>query len=196
MLQYCNKKGGVKMRVLESRRLLIKPTEEKDIMQLLGLRWDADITRHLIHEPISEKQQRDWFNNIPKTDLVFSIFYKNKSKLNLVGTIGLYGINPRHQRASWRIRLSQKVQGKGIGFEAAYLILDYAFKTLNLRKITSDAFLDNEATIKMHKKLGDVIEGTLQEHYYQDGMFKDAVIFGLLRKNFYKATKNYETKIF
>ena len=172
------------MRILETERLLLKPVEADDLKYLLNLRWNSEVMDYLIHDPISYKNQIDWFNNLSKKDLAMSIFLKEETELRIIGTIGLYEINTRHQRAIWRIRLDPERQGKGYATEAIRLILDYGFNTLNLNKITSDSFADNEAIVNLTLKLGFKQEGLLFGHYYHKGKFRDAIQFGLLREDF------------
>ena len=172
------------MRILESERILLKPIELEDLNFLLNLRWEQEVMNYLIHDPISFKNQLDWFNNIKKTDVALSIFLKEDNDLKIIGTIGLYEINDRHQRAIWRIRLDSSQQGKGYATEAINLLLDYGFNTLNLNKIISDSFADNTAIVNLTLKLGFKQEGLLVGHYFHKGEFRDAIQFGLLRKDF------------
>jgi len=182
------------MRYLESERLLIKPVEEEDIYQLLEFRWDQDIMQYLVHEPISKQQQLEWFKNLSKKDLVLSIFLKGEEDMELVGTIGLYNINWVHRLATWRIRLSPVVQGKGIGYEASSMVLEYGFKTLNLHKMQSSSFADNKAIVKLLQKLGCKEEGILKSHFYNDGEYADVILFGLLKSDFLEAKDKQQTK--
>ena len=174
------------MRVLETERLILKPVEAEDLKYLLNLRWDQEVMNYLVHDPISFKNQTDWFNSLNKKDLALSIFLKEDTALRIIGTVGLYEINTRHQRGIWRIRLDPAQQGKGYATEAIKLILDYGFNTLNLNKITSDSFADNEAIVKLTLKMGFKQEGLLIGHYFHKGKFRDAIQFGLLRKDFNK----------
>ncbi|MEP6928094.1 MAG: GNAT family protein [Ginsengibacter sp.] len=182
------------MRILESDKLLIKPTEESDLNELMQLRWDADVMSNLLHEPIGMKQQMEWFKNISAKDIVMTIFLKSEENLNIIGTTGLYNINMRHQTATLKIRISPTAQGKGIGPKLFIMILDYAFGTLNLRKICSDNFSENEGVAKLKGKLGFVKEGTLRKHYYHNGEFRDADIYNLLKEDYYKSEKVQEVR--
>jgi RimJ/RimL family protein N-acetyltransferase len=176
------------MRILESNRIIIKPVEQEDLPFLLCLRWDSDIVNYLIHEPISSKSQQTWFESIAKSnDIPFSIFVKepdNAHKTTIAGTVGLYNFKYRHQRATWRLRISSDFQGKGIGFEATNMVLDYGFNTLNLHKIDGDAFAENIAILKLAKKLGFVEEGVLRSHYFHQGCFRNSINLGLLKEDF------------
>ena len=172
------------MRVLESERILLKPVEYDDLEYLLQLRWDKEITNFLIHEPLSLKNQQDWFDNIKRNDMPLSIFEKKNDGLNIIGTIGLYNINARHQRAVWRIRIDGSSQGKGYAKEAIQMLLDYGFNTLNLNKITSESMESNVAILKLTKKMGFKEEGVMKDHFFHQGEFKNAVLFGLLRDDY------------
>lgn len=181
------------MRVLESDRVLIKPIEQEDLQFLLDLRWDKAIMNYLIHDPISFQSQQKWFeDNVKSSNIPLSIFVKedgDAKKLAIAGTVGLYNFNYRHQRATWRVRLSSDFQGKGLAFEAINMVLDYGFNTLNLNKIVSDSFADNLAIVKLSAKLGFTNEGVVRAHYFHQGGFKDAINFGLLREDFNKKMK-------
>ena len=82
------------------------------------------------------------------------------------------------------IRLDPTRQGKGYAKESINLLLDYGFNTLNLNKIISDSFADNEAIVNLTLKLGFKKEGLLEGHYFHKGEFRNVFQFGLLRKDF------------
>lgn len=174
------------MRYLESEKLLIKPIEEEDIYKLLEFRWDKDIMQYLIHEPISMQKQLEWYKKLSEKNLAFSVFIKEEEEINLIGTIGLYNINRIHQLATLRLRLSQVVHGKGIGYESTHMMLEYGFNILNLHKIQSICFAENEAIIKLVHKLGFKKEGLLKNHYYNNGKFHDVIVLGLCKPDFLK----------
>ena len=177
------------MRVLETKRLLLKPVEAEDLSFLLNLRWDKEITQNILHDPISMEDQKQWYEKIRKgNNVVLSIFYKESEDdvtPSIIGTIGLFDITMRHQRATLKsMRILPQYQGKNIGLEATNLIVDYGFNVLNLNKITCDLFEDNIARLKGLLKLGFKKEGVLKQHYFHQGKFKDAAIYSLLRKNY------------
>ena len=174
------------MRILESKRLLLKPVTEEDLSFLLDLRWNAGVMKYLVHDPIGMKEQAEWFRTLnTKKNLALSVFLKEGKETKICGTVGLYDIDTRHMRATWRIRLSPEVQGKGIGFEATAMTMKYGFDTLNLNRIVSNSMADNAAIIKMTQKLGFTDEGVLRKHYFFNGKYNDAIQFGILREEFY-----------
>jgi RimJ/RimL family protein N-acetyltransferase len=63
--------------------------------------------------------------------------------------------------------------GKGIGTEACKLVIDYAFNTLNIRKILLAVYSTNVSAIKVYERLGFEKEGTLKAHVFQHGNYID-----------------------
>ncbi len=180
--------------MLESERLLLKPIEEEDIYQLLEIRWDSDVMIYSLHEPISRGEQLEWFRNLSRKDLALSVFLKEKGELQLMGTIGLYNIDMRHQRAVFRMRLAKEAQGKKIGFEAGRMLMEYGFNVLNLQKICGDQFAINKAAVTFCRHLGFVEEGVLRHHFYQNGEFRDVSFVGLLKDDFFRAMSEYDAR--
>ncbi|MBO4488776.1 MAG: GNAT family N-acetyltransferase [Bacteroidales bacterium] len=177
------------MRVLESERIILKPVEPADLPFLLEQRWDADLTEYIIHNPISSHSQQQWYEKICRNgDMALCVFYKdpNTNNATLVGTTGLYDINQRHQRATWKtLRMAKEYQGMGLSYEASEMLMDYGFRTLNLNKITCDVFPENLSVVRLLERLGFQQEGRLQQHYFHQGAFKDVVIYSLLREAFH-----------
>ena len=72
------------MRILETERLLLKPIEIEDLKYLLDLRWNKEMEDVIIHDPISYRDQMDWYNSLKKTDVALAIFLKENSELKLL----------------------------------------------------------------------------------------------------------------
>lgn len=178
------------MRILESERLILKPIEPEDLPYLMEQRWDADLTDYIIHNPISSYNQQQWYEKICRNgDVAMSIFYKEKpgEKPVLLGAVGLYDFNYRHQRATWKtLRIPKQYQGLGLAYEASAMLIEYGFNTLNLNKITSDVFPDNESILHLLERVGFKKEGRLKQHYFHQGKFKDVLIYSLVRSDFIK----------
>lgn len=182
------------MRVLESERLLMKPVEEEDIFELLELRWDSVVTEQIVHDPISPAQQLQWFRSQTDRDLALCVFEKQGAERRLIGINGVYNINPRHQLGVWRVRFWPEIQGKGYAVESSRMMFDYAFNTLNLRRITSTSFADNPPAMRLLERMGSKREGLLRQHLYSNGKFRDVVTYGLLKEEFFEACRKLDEK--
>jgi RimJ/RimL family protein N-acetyltransferase len=71
--------------------------------------------------------------------------------------------------------------GRGYGRESIRLLLDYAFRLRNFRKVWLRVQGNNERAMRAYRACGFVEEGRLREHVFSDGKYYDQVIMGILR---------------
>jgi RimJ/RimL family protein N-acetyltransferase len=176
--------------MLETERLILKPVEQDDLEGLLELQWDKNLMTYMIFNPLSMENQKEWIKSLGKSNIAFSIFLKEEGINKLIGLATLNQINHIHQRASWGLKLTSNIQSKGIGFESSLILIHFAFANLNMAKIHGDILEENIANRKMCAKLGVREEGVLVNHYYQSGSFRNVVLVGMLKEEFYE--KNSE----
>ncbi len=72
-------------------------------------------------------------------------------------------------------------QGRGYCTEAATMIVDYLFLTKNLVRIQADADRANVASQRVLEKVGFTKEGVLRKVSFEQGGWRDAVLYSLLR---------------
>lgn len=102
----------------------------------------------------------------------------------MVGTATLYDINRHHGRGVVGLMIGEKdYWGKGYGTETIKLIVDYAFRILNLHKVTAGAVANNQGSVKAFQKAGFEIEGTLKSHFFYNGAYYDSLIMGRVNKD-------------
>jgi RimJ/RimL family protein N-acetyltransferase len=177
------------MRVLETERILLRPVEENDLLELLDLQWDRDVVKFMKFKPLSYENQKKWFQSLGKDNIAFTILEKSANPVKLIGLCGLNNIDHINQRASWGMKLKSDIQSKGIGFEASIVLINYAFHYLNLIKIYADFIEENVASVKLTKKIGLRQEGLLINHLYHLGEFKNIVLVGILKNEFYNSNR-------
>ena len=76
-----------------------------------------------------------------------------KDGMQFVGWAGLAYL-PEFDKIDLGYRFFPEYWGMGIATEASHAILNYAFDTLELRKIIAIAMKDNKASIKVMEKIG------------------------------------------
>ena len=76
--------------------------------------------------------------------------------------------------------------GKGVASEAMALRTRFAFRELNLHKVRSRAFMDNEASKRALQKAGYREVGILREEFYRDGRWHDVWMSEVLRADWEK----------
>ena len=103
----------------------------------------------------------------------------------IIGQLGLHTF-PSHPRRRHAGQIGMAVRddwhGKGAGTALMGAAVDLADMWLNLMRLELDVYADNEPAIRLYKKFGFVIEGTLVNYAYRDGQFVDTYTMARLRK--------------
>lgn len=63
-------------------------------------------------------------------------------------------------------------------------LLDYAFNQRNLHRIEAIVLDDNIGSQKLHEKLGYKKEGLLRQSVYKDGLYKNQIVYALLKEEY------------
>lgn len=77
-------------------------------------------------------------------------------------------------------------KNKNIGTFSMKLILNYSFKILGLHRIWGGTAQNNIGMQKLFKKFGFKEEGRQRETIYVNGIYQDAFLYGLLKKEWEK----------
>ena len=75
---------------------------------------------------------------------------------------------------------------KGYGSATIRLLLDYAFRIRNMRRVYLAVLANNSAAIQAYQRCGFVEEGRLRQHAWYLGAYVDLVYMGLLRTEWAK----------
>lgn len=103
-----------------------------------------------------------------------------------VGNISLQGINLIDRSAEYAIILGEKEYwGKGVAKEASDLILQYAFRVLNLCRVYCGTSEDNTGMQKLAAYMGMTEEGRRREAIYKNGVYHDIVEYGILYREYF-----------
>jgi RimJ/RimL family protein N-acetyltransferase len=101
-----------------------------------------------------------------------------------VGEVVLNELDTANLSCNLRIALiGSRVFGRGYGSEALSLVLDHAFGTTPLHRISLDVFSFNDRAKHVYKKAGFVEEGVLRDALRWDGEWYDSVIMSMLRSD-------------
>ena len=102
----------------------------------------------------------------------------------VVGQLGLHTLpnNPRRRHVGQiGMAIRDDWQGKGAGSALMQAAVNLADQWLNLSRLELEVYTDNEAAIRLYRKFGFNIEGTLIRFAYRDGQFVDAYAMARLR---------------
>ena len=105
-----------------------------------------------------------------------------KDAVEPVGTATLYDINRNHGTSELGILIGEMTYwGKGASNEAMELVLDFAFDSLGLRRVTGGSYALNHGMNFTFKNLGFALEGKQrQAGYLSSGSYADTYRWGIL----------------
>ncbi|GAA5960238.1 hypothetical protein JCM21900_002435 [Sporobolomyces salmonicolor] len=107
-----------------------------------------------------------------------------------VGWFCLDKVRDPHRKTSFGLAIHAKHQGKGYGKEAMEWLLEMAFLRFGLNKVEGEVFSWNVPAQKVYQSLGFVEEGRKRQSLFQEGEFRDELIYGLLASEWRERNAN------
>lgn len=174
------------MPVLRGSKCLLRPLCREDLATTLPWRHDVALRNAIFGHrfPVTKENESAWYDRVlgesGKERAIFAICRPDAD--TALGTVRLYDIDWISRLAEFGIFLADAAaRGKGMGKQAAALILNYAFDDLNLNRVHLRVAADNQAAIRLYQSLGFTQEGVLRAHIYVENAYHDVVVMGLLR---------------
>ena len=109
------------------------------------------------------------------------LLIEEKSTKRQVGLIDLFDFNPQHKRAGIGILIHPDFQKNGFAFEALSILIDYAFKYLNVHQLYANITANNSKSISLFTKHKFKKVGIKKDWILSEGKFKDEILFQLIK---------------
>jgi diamine N-acetyltransferase len=137
--------------------------------------------------PVTDVMEDRWYDKVldgsDKSQVYFAIELLENAAL--IGFCSLTDIDYQSSHAQFGIMIGDTSQQNcGVGAQALAKTLEFAFGSLNLRRVYVLVRAANGRAQNLFTKAGFVSEGTMREHYFQDGEYDDVVIMGLLKRDY------------
>lgn len=177
--------------MLIGEKIILRPLKIEDLEKTHQWRNNLELIKLTqgIRFPKTLEMDKEWFENALNDKTNRNVYFgiDEIETGDFIGIIQLNNIDYISSTANWGFIIGDKSkQGKGYGKQAPDLFFNYAFNTLNLRKIISFNIMFNKATFKMQERLGCVEEGVLTDQVFFDGKYYDVVILSLFKEKFFK----------
>jgi [ribosomal protein S5]-alanine N-acetyltransferase len=102
----------------------------------------------------------------------------------LLGTCGVFNWDKNWHKCMLGYEMHPDAQGQGFMQEALNAVLAWAFEHMALHRVEALIHPDNQASLKLAKRLGFQTEGLLREVGFWNNTHHDLVQHGLLRREF------------
>lgn len=161
----------------------LRPLEREDLKYVHKLNNDSRIMSYWFEEPYeSFVELQDLFDkHIHKQSERRFIVEKDKE---ILGLVELVEIDLIHRNAEFQIIIDPQAEGKGYAYTATILAMRYAFHILNLHKLYLIVDEQNKKAIHIYKKAGFQVEGELQEEFFIEGKYRNALRMYIFQKAF------------
>lgn len=162
----------------------IRPLTADDLPMVLTWRNDSTVRSVMFHSGIiSLAEHRAWFDKVSHNALHRLLIVESPD--GPAGFVQFGDVLPGGI-SDWGF-YARPSAPRGTGRLLGVTALDHAFGTLQLHKVCGRAIAFNEASIRMHKRLGFKQEGLLEEHHLANDAYHSVVFFGLLGRDWQMA---------
>ncbi len=174
------------------KRVVLRPFHTEDAPLLTKWINDPEVTKYLEQSyPTTFTQETDWLKALGqnKDSVVLGIELIGGP---LIGSMGLHRISWINRTATSGAFIGEtEHQGQGYGTEAKMLLLEYAFNTLNLRKVCSTVLAFNGRSQRYNKKCGYVVEGVQRSQMFHNGEYHDLILMAVFRDDWLPTWREY-----
>ena len=164
-------------------QLKLRALEREDLPFVHRLNNDAKIMSYWFEEPYETfVELQDLFDKHihDQSERRFIV----EKDTEMIGLVELVEIDYIHRRAEFQIIIDREHQGKGYSADATFLAMNYAFSVLNLHKLYLIVDEENKKAIHLYKKCGFSIESELQDEFFVDGFYHNAIRMCIFQKEF------------
>lgn len=170
--------------MLTGRAVALRAIERDDLQQLLEWRNRPSLRRCFReHRELSMEQQLRWYERVVEGDDTRMFAIVDSADGRLLGAGGLCYIDWVNRTCD----LSIYIGADGLYIDdryapdAAELMLDYGFGTLDLHRVWVEIYDFDEVKARFLESLGFKLEGRHREHHYDGHRRHDSLFYGLLR---------------
>ncbi|MEH7107819.1 GNAT family N-acetyltransferase [Bacillus sp. JJ1764] len=169
---------------LEGEKVYFKPLSLEDVTEIHEFASDPEVSRFIgwelkntldeTHEHIETMLKREEAG----THLYASVVIKPTKAI--IGTVMIFNFDNEANQAEIGYVFHKDYWGMGYGTESVALMSDFAFKNLNLHKLHASVVDVNRGSARILEKNKYELEGRLRDHYFIEGHYYDALLFGKL----------------
>lgn len=168
---------------IEGERIVLREFEERDLDASMAVVGDPDVTVYLSFDARTREEQAERLaadiaraKTEPRPDYYLAIADRQTDELIGFIRIGLGG----HRSGELGYALRKDRWRQGYTYEAAQLVLAFAFEELGTHRIQAACGPDNLASQAMLRRLGFEYEGRMRDHVFTNGGWRDSLLYSVV----------------
>ena len=174
--------------VWQGKRVRLRAVEPADWETYFAWNHDDEAARQLYHVPYP--QSREGVKRFAEASSIrehmgdeFRFAIENESG-TVVGDLTTHHCDPRVGAFSYGIMVRDEQRRKGYAAEAILLVLRHYFLERRYQKVTVHVYEFNEASQRLHERLGFEREGRERRTVYTNGRHYDQFVYGMTVEEF------------
>ncbi|WP_407424912.1 UDP-4-amino-4,6-dideoxy-N-acetyl-beta-L-altrosamine N-acetyltransferase [Treponema sp.] len=168
----------------------LRPLALSDTDNIVKWRNSQFVKNNLFSQnDLTVEQHVNYFNNVVSKGKCYQFIIEAKIGMETldIGTTFIKNIDFDNRKGEFGIFIGEeKARGKGCAKLAIKEILQIAFNELNLNRCYLEVLSNNQTAIKLYKKVGFQIEGTLHQDYIRNEETYDVILMAILKENYMK----------
>lgn len=172
--------------VLTGEKIILRPVESRDANDnYLSWLLDEQVMSGIATSGYTLEKLKSYVEDrVNKKDIAFYAICSKQNQKH-IGNVKLDFHDAKANVSELGLLIGDRdYWGKGIGFEACHLLMQYGFGMLNLRKIYLAVYENNPHAKKLYEKLGYRLEGVLRKHVAVGGVYYDKYLMGIFKEEF------------
>ncbi|OQO89843.1 GNAT family N-acetyltransferase [Saccharomonospora piscinae] len=173
--------------VLRTERLTLRAVTSADLDAVYGYLSREEVCRYLLHEPLSREETERKLVLAEKSTALradgdtarLAVVHDDE----VVGEVQLTLVSAATATVEIGWIFSPHVAGRGYATEAARVLLDHAFETLNAHRIIAHLHPDNTGSSRLCERLGMRHEALHRSDLWVKNGWEDTSIYAILRRD-------------
>jgi ribosomal-protein-alanine N-acetyltransferase len=173
---------------LETDRLLIRPLSEADVESVFAYACNPAVTRFTLWPAHRDRSDTLRFvydyargryaEGVPEP---LALCERDRPEW-VIGSLGCFWANRANRCMELGYALGEPYWGRGYAVEAARALIGYTFAEYPIERLQAHCIVENQASARVMEKLGMTREGTLRSALLHRGLFRDVVLYSVLRR--------------
>lgn len=176
------------VQMLEGKKVRLRSFELSDLDVIMKY-WNNLELRNFVGSadrgPVGKNDEEEWIRNTWKERQErkgFTFAIETVEGNRLIGGSGLFRFNWINRSAMFGISIyDPQSRNQGYGRESSNLMLNFAFKILNLNRVELEVFDFNKRAQKCYLKVGFKEVGRKRKARFIDGQYHDSIIMDILK---------------
>ena len=165
-------------------QIYLRPMAEEDTDMIVAWRNKPSVKNYFIYQAdFTREGHLYWLHEVVEKGHACQMIICDKADNTPLGSVYIRDIDHTHHKGEYGIFIGEEAaRGRGIGTEAAKLMIQYGFEELGLHRIYLRVLAGNKQAIRSYEKAGFEQEGYLKDDVCINGKFVDIVWMAIVNK--------------